>query len=133
MRSDHNVLIRGNSVSLTDAGWVHAQRNEKLVKTTGEVLAVEEGANAYLRTDSKRCEPAGTWWVDNGPAWREIQTMWDHVRGHHPDMKFKARVDGKLLWERLFEIADEAVAQAIWESKDLFKKPVHDVIHDYFE
>lgn len=132
VRSDYDILMRGNIVQIKSDGWVHGQKNEKFSTVSGTVVAKEEGANTYVRTAASRCESAEQWWKDNGQTWKVIQDMWLHIRGHHTELKMKARVDGKLLWERLFEIAEEASAKAT-SATDEFKKQVHDTIHLYFE
>jgi hypothetical protein len=134
VRSDYEVLMRGNHVAITADGWIHGQKNKKVSLATqpSTVLAIEEGANTYTRTDMSRCQAAIDWWATNGATWKVIQDMWLHIRGHHKELKLKAKVNDKLLWERLFEEAELATVSATFATPE-FQKKVHDVIHEYFE
>lgn len=134
VRNDYQILMRGNRVAITPEGWVHGQVNKKVsvATTPNTVIAVEEGANTYTKTDISRCQPAIDWWTNNGATWKVIQDMWSHIRGHHPELKLKAKVNDQLLWERLFEEAELATVSASFATPQ-FKKLIHDVIHEYFE
>lgn len=134
IRSDYNVLDRRNRHEITSYGWLHEQDNGKLAVRNGqsELIAQEKGYNSYVRVDDSECQSARDWWKKNKKVWNEIQDMWSHVRSHHPNLALNGKMNGKTLWENLFEIADRYAAQASYDSKAL-QKEVHDAIHAYFK
>lgn len=94
----------------------------------------EKGMDTYLKVDDSKCLVAKNWWGQNKKIWHEIQAMWKHVQGHHPEFTLKGPIDGKTLWMRLFELAEiaaqaEASGQAM--GGDVIQGRAHDIIHEY--
>lgn len=132
-RSDYNILDRGNFVVLNSKGWIHHQLSDKVLSQNNktEIIAKEKGANTYEKIDDAQCLAAQTWWSENKKVWHDIQSMWKHIVGHHPNLKLKAKVDDKTLWMHLFELADVYAKKSEYDSKVL-QKEAHDVIHKFF-
>ncbi len=133
-RNDYNILDRGNFVVLNTKGWVHHQRNEKVLTTPEktEIIAKEKGANKYEKIDDSECAAAKTYWKENKQIWHDIQATWKDIYAHHPDLKLKAQIDGKVLWMHLFELADAYAKKTEYVSKVL-QKEAHDVIHNFMD
>ena len=114
-RSDYNVLDRRNRHWITAAGWLHEQDNRKLIVNAEGIreVAQEKGMDSYTRVADERCAPARAWWAAHREAWRAVQGVWAHVYGHHPRLQMRPRVEGHLLWERLFELTDTYVAAGL--------------------
>lgn len=135
-RSDYNVLDRTNKHIITADGWLHDQDNRKLIVTEqgATQIATEKGLDTYRKVDDSRCLSARTYWSQNKRIWNVIQDMWSHMRSHHPDFSLKPRVNNKLLWESLFELAD-VTAQEVQTLGTLdeakLKKLTHDIVHQY--
>lgn len=130
-RDDYNVLDRGNFVVVNSKGWVHHQYNDKILlkSDTLAIIAKEKGANSYEKIDDAQCASAKQWWADNKSVWHNIQATWKHIYAEHPNLKLKAKVDDKVLWMHLFELAD-AYSLKTYDPKAL-QKEAHDIIHKF--
>ena len=55
IRSDYNVLNRGNRHEIREIGWVHDQNNKKIVRSENKdlVIAMEKGYNTYKELKMK--------------------------------------------------------------------------------
>ena len=71
IRSDYNVLNRGNRHEIKEIGWVHDQNNKKIVRSDNEdlVIAMEKGYNTYKRVEDEKCSGASDWWEENKEKW----------------------------------------------------------------
>lgn len=69
VRSDYNILKRGNRLLLTDGGWTHEQDNDKLLVagTAQKLIAQEKGYNIYTKPADAKCAYAKTWWAGRAP------------------------------------------------------------------
>ena len=135
-RSDYNVLDRTNKHIITADGWLHDQNNRKLIVDAkgATQIATEKGLDTYRRVEDSRCLDAQKYWVENKSVWNVIQDMWAHIRSHHPAYSLISKVNGKLLWESIFDLADTTVqevrTQGILDVQALQMK-THDLIHQY--
>jgi len=112
-RSDYNVLRRGNRVYLTPAGWMFEQDNQKIIRSTvgDKLLAREKGYEEFTKADAGKFAYAQGWWKLQQPCWTAVRQVWDEIYKGHDLIKLKGKVDGKLLFERLFDLADTAVKE----------------------
>ena len=71
IRSDYNVLNRGNRHEIKEIGWVHDQNNKKIVRSENKdlVIAMEKGYNTYKRVEDEKCSGASDWWEENKEKW----------------------------------------------------------------
>ncbi|WP_184548939.1 DUF6607 family protein [Mucilaginibacter sp. FT3.2] len=132
-RSDYNVLRRGNRIYVTDKGWMFEQDNQKLVRSAdGDKLLVrEKGYEEFTKADEAKFAFAQKWWKNQQPYWTAVRQVWDEVYNQPDALKLKGKVDGKLLYERLFELADEA-AKEKWNTEKS-KAAARNVIAGYVE
>ncbi|MFA6088145.1 DUF6607 family protein [Mucilaginibacter sp.] len=107
-RSDYNVLRRGNRVYLTPQGWMYEQDNKKIVRTPegDKLLAQEKGYEEFTKVDEAKFAYAKKWWAGQQAYWTDVRTAWDNVIAKNATIKLSGKKDGKLLYERLFELAD---------------------------
>lgn len=106
-RSDYNLTIRRNRHEITPTGWVHDQDNDKVIHEDGKeaiLLAQEKGYNTYVRVDDARCSAAKKWWTDNQAFWADVRLAWTEVYGKGKNLELAEKVDGKHLYEFLFEM-----------------------------
>lgn len=104
-RSDYNMTKRGNRHEITSYGWVHDQDNEKISIDNDRrqnVVALEKGINKYKRIDDKECLAAQKWWVDNKEKWLLVRKKWNQIYSKNQKLSLKSNVDGKKLYEYLF-------------------------------
>lgn len=106
-RSDYNVTIRGNRVELTEDGWVHDQDNQKIYREHGAEdihIADEKGYNTYVKLEDSKCQAAINWWKENGAFWANVRDSWDDVFDNDASFALANKVDGKHLYEILFDM-----------------------------
>jgi hypothetical protein len=103
-RSDYNVMKRGNTVYLTENGWMHEQDNEKVIRVDNakDVLLVQEkGYNIYTKRPDADCKSAQKWWSKNQDSWAGVRVIWDDIYSKHHDINLHETVNNKKLYEQL--------------------------------
>ena len=112
-REDYTVLQRTNTHRLVENGWVHEQRNTKLlVNEHGETpIVTENGYNTYTRTDAAECAKAASWWPERSANWLAIQRAWTDVTAQYQHFAVEPRKGLFPLWIRLFWIARKPVSE----------------------
>ncbi|MDX9732341.1 MAG: hypothetical protein RBT63_11255 [Bdellovibrionales bacterium] len=126
-RSDYDILRRRNRHENVTTGWAHEQDNLKLQSVNKVSVAEEKGVNTYRKVDDERCALAKTWWAENKEAWHLIQGEWRGLAKAHSELKIKGMVDGKPLWERLFDWA-KAHPKVEASSKDQLRAEVRSIL-----
>lgn len=104
-RDDYNVMKRGNSVHITDYGWLHEQDNDKVIREEGKddlLLAQEKGYNTYKRRPDVDCQYAHDWWTENGDDWIPARDKWSELFDMKKDLVFKEKLEGPGLYEYMF-------------------------------
>jgi hypothetical protein len=114
-RHDYNVLERNNRHQIYPNEWIHHQTNTKLRVDQGlkEAIATETGTDTYKRIDSSQCAAAKKWWSNARPIWNEIHSVWSEIYQLNDKIELKPTVNGKMLWEELFDFADIAMKNQI--------------------
>lgn len=132
-RSDYNVLRRGNRIYLTDKGWMFEQDNQKIIRDANgdKLLAREKGYEEFSRVDQSKFAFAQNWWKNQQPYWTAVRQVWDEVYAQPGTLQLKGKVDGKLLYERLFDLADLS-AKEKWNAEKN-KAETRKVIANYQE
>ena len=108
-RSDYNVMIRKNRHEITDYGWVHEQDNHKVLRSESEdkKLASEKGWNTYTKVEDSDCQTAANWWKENHQYWADVRNVWDEIFSTQKELMIDMKVDGKIMFQRLFALGDE--------------------------
>jgi len=115
-RNDYNIMSRGNTVQLTNYGWLHEQDNDKIIREQDkddELLAQEKGYNTYEKVANGKCKVAQNWWKENNKVWKKVRTQWDKVFAENKEIKLKAKVDNKRLYQHLFDLDNTASSKEI--------------------
>ncbi len=119
VRDDYDALVGVNRHTVLPTGWVHEQRNEKVVVgDPGEVekrLALEYGLARYERIRDYDFGPGDEYMETTGPFWRLVRRYWDRVLADRQVLRLKQQVDEEKLFEPLF-----ARARAIAEGERAF-------------
>ena len=68
------------------------------------LIAQEKGYNTYVKVDDSKCKAAQKWWTENKDFWSEARSAWDDVYGRGKNLELEAKVDGKRLYEFLFNM-----------------------------
>jgi hypothetical protein len=111
-RSDYNVMQRGNTIQLTDSGWVHEQDNTKIIRKEGQadqVLVQEKGYNIYRKVDDKKCFAAQDWWTKNQAYWSQVRANWDELIAKKDVIAVKREVKNQSLSRRLEDLETTAL------------------------
>tara|TARA_B100000795_G_scaffold201443_1_gene155248 strand:+ start:1306 stop:2202 length:897 start_codon:yes stop_codon:yes gene_type:complete len=105
IRSDYNVLNRGNRIEITNEGWIHKQNNQKILRTdtANDVsIASEYGINSYVKINNERCKYAKIWWNKKSEKWKIVRKEWELVFDQNDTISLKPNHEDKPLWEYLF-------------------------------
>ncbi len=120
VRSDYNVLERGNKIIITDTGWVHEQDNRKILRANGtadKILAQEKGFNIYKKVADSKCAVAAAWWKEHGSFWNAIRLSWDEVLKGKTTVKLLPKVDGQPMWQHMDQLEKEKLASTELKAK----------------
>ncbi len=130
-RNDYNVLHRGNRIYLTNKGWMFEQDNQKIIRSDkgDQLLAREKGYEEFTKADEAKFAYAQGWWKQQQAYWTVVRKVWDDVYNQYGVIKLKEKQDGKLLFEKLFDMADQSVKENWNAAKS--KTNTHKVIMDY--
>ena len=120
IRSDYNVLNRGNRHEIKEIGWVHDQNNKKIVRSENKdlVIAMEKGYNTYKRVEDEKCSGASDWWEENKEKWELVRLKWDEVFSRNQLLSLEKQIDDKPLFMYLFsdEFKDKESIRSIIDS-----------------
>jgi hypothetical protein len=106
-RSDYNVTIRTNRHETLKDGWLHDQDNQKIIREIGKqdiLLADEKGVNNYKKVDEVKCQAAKDWWQENKELWKNVRNSWDEVYGQNENLELEDKIEGKRLYDILFDM-----------------------------
>lgn len=76
VRSDYEVLLGENTVSITPTGWVHEQSNLKLLDRAGNSISKEIGLNKYLLLEGEDFLEAFEYWKKTSSYWATVRETW---------------------------------------------------------
>jgi hypothetical protein len=116
-RSDYDVLLGLNRHVISAKGWLHEQDNVKLVQAGGKQLVRERGENRYERIELPEVAVAQDYLKRTGAFWGEVRSAWDAVLASATRVSVRSTVEGKLLYEQLFPLAESRKASAPDETR----------------
>ncbi len=106
VRDDYDALVGVNQQTILPTGWVHEQRNEKVVVGgPGEIherLALEYGLARYERIRGYDFSPGDDYLEATAPFWRLVRDRWEQLLARREVLPLKAQVDQEKLFEPLF-------------------------------
>ncbi len=111
-RDDYNLIAGRNRHTITPAGWVHEQDNQKLVLDDAgkplHVLVHESGINTYDRDDSLDLTEAQDYWKNTSAYWHDVRHIWETAARNNPRLTLAdAGEDGENLYLKLLDFAEE--------------------------
>ncbi len=131
-RDDYNVMARTNRQEITEYGWLHEQDNQKVLRAdTDKIVASEKGWNTYTKTDISKCQLAKDWWADKKPYWNDVRKVWDELFAQKQTVQIEKKVDGQVLFMKLFALEDEML-KAGYNSEESTKK-IKETINEYLK
>ncbi len=123
-RSDYNVMLRGNRQEITNAGWVHEQDNDKILREAGSddvLIAQEKGWNVYNKVEDTKCAKAKEWWNEHQGFWANVRTSWDGIYDREGSLSLHKSIDKKPLFMHLYPL----------EKADADAKAIADVLNKF--
>lgn len=117
-RGDYNVMHRRNRHEITSYGWLHEQDNDKVLRREGKddfIVAQEKGYNTYKKVADEKCQKAQEYAEKHKEKWALVRAEWDKVFGRKKDLIYNEKVDGKALFEYLFDENNYKDAKSIRE------------------
>ena len=119
VRSDYNLLKRGNRIIINKEGWIHDQDNQKIIRENGtdKLLVEEKGINSYKKIDDKKCAAGLAYWQKNKLYWSKVKAVWEQYMAKHNSITLKDKVDGKQLHDYLFAQAKDFASGKIKASE----------------
>lgn len=112
-RSDYEVIVGVNRITVTPEGWAHEQDNEKLKLSAQNAGLVREiGINRYVRSPDKSLAEAAAYWQQTSEYWALVREEWANVTST-PRLELAQEVEGKPLHERLIELSKERMGDAV--------------------
>lgn len=108
-RSDYNILRRTNRLVILPNGYNHVQDNVKVLLKDGkeQVIAEEKGLNSYLKLADKECAAGQHYWNVHKGYWLIVENTWEELLSKKTRVELKGKVEGKLLMNILFGLADD--------------------------
>jgi hypothetical protein len=111
VRDDYDVLIGTNTHIILPTGWVQEEHNVKTVLAgPGEVesrLAREIGIARYERLADFDRSAGDEYWEATRDFWAEVRAYWQREMAEHDAIRLVGEVDGRNLFEPLFERAQQ--------------------------
>lgn len=107
-RSDYDVLVGINRVTVTPDGWAHEQDNEKLrLSEPQQSLVREIGINRYIRSPDPSLKVASAYWQKTSPYWSLVREEWSRLTANGR-IELAREVEGKTLTDTLLALAETA-------------------------
>jgi hypothetical protein len=75
------------------------------------MLAQEKGYEEFTKVDEAKFAYAKKWWAGQQNYWTDVRAVWDNVFAKNNTIRLSGKKDGKLLFERLFELGDQSVKE----------------------
>ena len=115
IRSDYNVLNRGNRVEITNYGWLHEQDNKKIFRTnfSDEIIAMEKGYNTYEKVDEEKCQMAINWWKKNSNKWQYVRDNWNKRLAQSSDLFVDLENNSISLYKRISDLNIDSVNASV--------------------
>ncbi len=105
-RDDYDVLLGANVHRITPEGWYHEQEEREARAVAAPLAGAREG-DEPLRQDRLDRHGAGARSTGSRREafWKQVWDEWARVIAAHPRLFLRTEVDGKRLYEPLFERA----------------------------
>ncbi len=124
VRDDYGVLEGVNRHIVIPTGWVHEQDNIKLIidekgmpAPVNPYISKEVGLNRYERISGEEYAPGEEYWEATGEFWGDVRDAWSGYIEENNTIKLKSNVEGKKLYQYLFEYAAQVQESGAYDSE----------------
>jgi hypothetical protein len=122
VRDDYDVLIGQNRHTIVPTGWVQEEENLKVAlgsdgkpQPGDAFLARELGVNRYERVRGFDFSEGEAYWRATSEFWSDVRAGWENVFAQNGEFVFREVVDGRALWQEMFEFAAQLEAGADYD------------------
>ncbi len=109
-RDDYQVMMTHNRHTITPAGWVHEQHNQKVVLNDQHapiaIIAHEVGINHYTKTQHQAAAKADAYWSQTQDFWAAVRSTWQERLNGASVITIQPKVEGKKLYEAVNRLAE---------------------------
>lgn len=134
VRDDYDALVGYNRHTVLPTGWVHEQRNEKVVVTAPETidarLAKEYGVARYERIQDYDFSEGDAYFKATAAFWKLVRDYWDQLLSDNRVVHLKAQSDQASLFMPLFRRAGEIADGASFSDAEN-RQFVRDTVNGY--
>jgi hypothetical protein len=123
VRDDYQVLEGTNRHTITPTGWVQEEENLKLVLDAEgrpapavPYLARELGVNRYECIVGFDFSAGDRYWQRTADFWRDVRSEWARVYARRDEFVYRQEVDGREMFELLFDYAGRLEAGEAYDS-----------------
>ena len=115
IRSDYNVLNRGNRVQITNYGWLHEQDNKKIYRTdlSENIIAMEKGYNTYTKVNDNKCQLAVEWWKIHFDKWQYVRNSWNKRLDLNKDISIDLDNNSISLYNKISSLKKDSIKPLI--------------------
>ena len=121
VRDDYDALVGINRQTILPTGWVHEQRNEKVVVPSPDRirrrLAMEYGIARYDRIQGYDFSEGDAYLKATAAFWGQVRDYWDRLLADNDTLHLKAQSDQASLFLPLFRRASEIAEGADYGSE----------------
>lgn len=130
-RTDYNVLVRNSRIELTSNGWILDQDNQKVFRDDdgNDTLIVWEKGFEVQNRGEYNIQPAIDYWAKTENYWADVRAIWTTLFEEIDTLKLKEVVDGKHLYDWIFEFANQFSGENYDE--EMVNKAVSSTIEKY--
>jgi len=125
VRSDYDVLVGQNRHTIVPTGWVQEEENLKVVldaagqpREENPFLARELGVNRYERVRDVDFSAGESYWQATAGFWSEVRAGWADVFARHDAFEFREVVEGRALWQDMFDYAGRLEEGGTFDAAD---------------
>jgi len=122
VRDDYDALVGYNRHTVLPTGWVHEQRNEKVVvQATGTIeerLTKEYGVARYERIQGYDFSKGDAYFEATAAFWKQVRDYWDGLLSERRVIHLKAQSDQAELFMPLFRRASEIAEGASYSAQE---------------
>ena len=137
VRSDYQVLVGTNQLTITPTGWVQQEENLKVVLdeqgrpiAQQPVVAEEIGLNRYERVAHFDDSAARRYRKRTEPFWNDVQAAWAEIIAGRDRFTLRAAPDQAQLFTPLFDYAEKLYDGATLEPAAA-RTLAHDTVNGY--
>lgn len=131
-RTDFNVLIRHNRISILPTGWLMEQDNQKVMRNAqgeDELIVWEKGIENQIRGDYN-VQPAIDYWEKHHLFWADARAVWQEIiQAQKDELRIHEKREGVNLYDKLFALDRQFSTENYNQSQN--RKAIREIIESH--